>query len=208
MTIEWGDSLVFKDDFDNNGFRFTAALISLLNGPDGPKLVATKGDSFRDSGQPLFYAQPDITKDGLKLLVMNQIPIKEGSVPIYSSAVYLDEYIEEFIEITNHPTVSLQGFSEYPNTTTSGNKDGKIKVTETLSNGQEVEYEYTIPITVTENAPIGNDLIYRQNDGISQNILDNVKNYQRESQNISEKRLTINLTSCWPNDTGILLKIQ
>ncbi|MCZ4370059.1 hypothetical protein O3Q50_13475 [Enterococcus lactis] len=60
VTIEWGNSLVFKDDF-NNGFNYTAASISLLNGSDGPKLVATKGDGFRTSGQVLFYARPDIT---------------------------------------------------------------------------------------------------------------------------------------------------
>ncbi|HGF7742860.1 TPA: hypothetical protein QFM57_002586, partial [Enterococcus faecium] len=60
VIIEWGNSLVFKDDF-NNGFNFTAASISVLNGPDGPKLMATKGDGFRNSGQVLFYASPDIT---------------------------------------------------------------------------------------------------------------------------------------------------
>ncbi|WP_213183265.1 BspA family leucine-rich repeat surface protein, partial [Enterococcus lactis] len=61
VEIEWGNSIVFKDDFNNNGFRFTAASISLLKGPNGPQLVATRGDGFRNAGSVLFYARPDIT---------------------------------------------------------------------------------------------------------------------------------------------------
>ncbi len=208
----------------------------------------------------------EITDTGYNVLFFNQLTVQSGNVSIYTTKEYFDQHVTDFLDTEKYPTVSVKGFSEYPDTTSPGRKEGKIKVAETLSNGQEVEYEYTVPITVTEGSltisvpetleyedirlsskeqlgqrkiekpagfqvtdsrgtgkqggwyitakseatedeSIGNYLIYRQNDGTSQNLVDNVKIYQQESQDVSERPLTIDLTSWWSNDTGILLKL-
>ena len=208
----------------------------------------------------------EITDTGYNVLFFNQLKARSGIVSIYTTKEYFDQHVTDFLDTEEYSTVTVKGFSEYPDTTSSGRKEGKIKVAETLSNGQEVEYEYTVPITVTEgsltisvpgtleyedirlsskeqigqrkiekpagfqvtdsrgsgkqggwyitakseateDASIGNYLIYRQNDGTSQKLLDNIKIYQQERQVVSEKPLTIDITSWWSTDTGILLKL-
>ncbi|EIR8763043.1 hypothetical protein LT312_002707 [Enterococcus faecalis] len=90
----------------------------------------------------------ELTSNGLVLLHVNQLTPKVGKVPIYSAKQYLDEHITDYIDLKGYSNISVKGFSEYPKTTSSGEKKAKILVEETLTTGKKVQYEYEVTINV------------------------------------------------------------
>lgn len=122
-----------------------------------PKMISL----YKNNEESIPYEQNDlnssssyyeITDSGFNLLFFNQLITKEGEVPSYTTHEYLDEHVKDYVDSEKYPSVRVNGFSEYPDTTTSGEKEGKIKVAEILQNGKEVEYEYTVKIKVTEGS--------------------------------------------------------
>ncbi|HGV8438815.1 TPA: hypothetical protein I0I20_RS14420, partial [Enterococcus faecium] len=59
----------------------------------------------------------------------------------------------------------------------------------------------------SEETSIDDYLIYKQINGVSENLTDMVKIHQEEVQRDPEGPLTVDLTSWWTDSSGILLKI-
>ncbi|HGF7866428.1 TPA: hypothetical protein QFL65_002434, partial [Enterococcus faecium] len=354
VEIEWGNSIVFKDDFNNNGFRFTAASISLLKGPNGPQLVATRGDGFRNAGSVLFYARPDITiysksldtvvtrirettssqhpndvrnrwnglfeelgnqlnygdilgikvnqsygsnanqngkntwvsrenelvtetegfdtayyeltEDGLKLLELSAYPNKQNvdygtdvekidytnyvkDVKIGEVVVPKEQYtaklVGEFdtskpgeqtikvevtlkedpthkiqvdvpVEIEGTLTIEVPDTLEFQDVKLSKKeqigqrkteKPTGFKVTDSRGTGKQGGWYVTAQAITAEEIGIDDYLIYKQINGVSENLTDTVKIHQQEEQGNTEGPLTVDLTSWWTDSSGILLKI-
>lgn len=91
-----------------------------------------------------------ITEDGFKVLNFNQLESKSVSIPIYSTQEYLEEHIEDYIDLKGYKNLSVKEFSQYPNTKSSGTQKGKIIVEELLSTGKKVQYEYEVTFTIQE----------------------------------------------------------
>ena len=354
VEIKWGNSLVFKDDYNKNGFNFTAASISLLNGPKGPQLVATKGDGFRNAGAVQFYARPDITiysksldtvvtqfsetnttqhpkevmnrwngifeelgdnlkygdilgvkvnqsyssntnqngkntwvsrdnklvtetegfdtayyeitKDGLKLLSLNALPNKQTidygtdsgkidytnyvkDVKIGEVVVPKEQYTVKLVgdfnttkpgeqtiqvevslkedpthkvdvvvpvEVTGTLTIEVPDTLEFQDVKLAKKeqigqrkteKPAGFKVTDNRGSGKQGGWYVTAQAITTDKTSIEDYLIYKQINGVSENLTDLVKIHQQEVQNESEGPLTVDLTSWWTANSGILLKI-
>ncbi|EHK9937605.1 BspA family leucine-rich repeat surface protein, partial [Enterococcus faecium] len=353
VIVEWGNSLVFRDDF-NNGFSFTAASISLLNGTDAPKLVATKGDGFRDLGEVFFYALPDITiysksldtvvtrirettrlqhpndvrnrwnglfeelgnqlnygdilgikvnqsygsnanqngkntwvsrenelvtetegfdtayyeltEDGLKLLELSAHPNKQNvdygtdvekidytnyvkDVKIGEVVVPKEQYtaklvgefdtskpgeqtikvevalqedpthktqVEVPIDIVGTLTIEVPDALEFQEVKLANKEQiGKrksekptgFKVTDSRGTGKQGGWYVTAQAITAEEIGIDDYLIYKQINGVSENLTDTVKIHQQEEQGNTEGPMTVDLTSWWTDSSGILLKI-
>lgn len=95
--------------------------------------------------QSIYY---EITKEGYKTLHLNHLDTKNASIPIYSTEEYLDDHINDYIDLKGYPNISVKEFSQYPNTKASGQQKGKIIVEETLTTGKKVQYEYEITFTI------------------------------------------------------------
>lgn len=91
-----------------------------------------------------------ITKNGFKVLNFNQLKGKTTNIPIYSTEEYLDEHINEYIDLRGYTNISIKEFSQYPNTKASGQQKGKIIVEETSTTGKNVQYEYEVTFTIGE----------------------------------------------------------
>lgn len=92
----------------------------------------------------------EITKSGYNPLHFNHLGINNSIIPIYSTKSYLDEHIEDYIDLKGYDNVSVKEFSQYPNTRSSGSQTGKIVVEELLSTGKKVQYEYEVTFTIQE----------------------------------------------------------
>ncbi|MBF2613144.1 hypothetical protein [Listeria welshimeri] len=90
----------------------------------------------------------EITKNGFKQLNFNQLKTKDITIPIYTSEQYLNEHINNYIDLKGYSNISVKGFSQYPNTKASGQQKGKIIVEETLEIGKKVQYEYEVTFTI------------------------------------------------------------
>ncbi len=90
----------------------------------------------------------EITNHGFRLLFFNQLKLRESTVPIYSNTDYLDNKVSEFIEKHDYESIKIKGFSVFPDTTTAGKKEAKVRVEEKLSNGKIIEYDYNVFVNV------------------------------------------------------------
>lgn len=101
--------------------------------------------AYNDVKKAVYY---EITTSGYRPLHFNQLTPKTGKIPIYSTNKYLDEHVKDYIDLKGYSNINLKGFSEYPDTTSSGDKRAKILVEETLTTGKKVQYEYEVTINV------------------------------------------------------------
>ncbi|MGG5337680.1 hypothetical protein IGJ48_000344 [Enterococcus pernyi] len=100
---------------------------------------------YNDDKKSVYY---EITTSGYRPLHFNQLTPKTGKIPIYSTNQYLDEHVTDYINLNGYSNINVKGFSEYPDTTSSGEKKAKIIVDETLNSGKKVEYEYEVTLNV------------------------------------------------------------
>jgi len=91
-----------------------------------------------------------ITENGFKILNFNQLNNKSVSIPIYSTKAYLDEHINDYIDLRGYENISVKEFSQYPDTKSSGQKKGRIIIEELLTTGKKVQFEYEVTFTVGE----------------------------------------------------------
>ena len=99
------------------------------------------------SKQSIYY---EITKDGYKTLHLNHLQVNNSSIPIYSTKAYLDEHINDYIDLKGYKNISIKEFSQYPDTRSSGQKKGRIIIEELLTTGKKVQFEYEVTFTVGE----------------------------------------------------------
>ncbi|MBE9897074.1 hypothetical protein G8C15_17235, partial [Enterococcus casseliflavus] len=90
----------------------------------------------------------ELSKGGLVLLHINQLSTNSIEVPMNSSKEYLDEHVEELINMNGHEGIKVIGFSEYPDTSRVGEQKGKVLVEEELTSGGAAQYEYDVKINV------------------------------------------------------------
>lgn len=101
--------------------------------------------AYNDDKKSVYY---EITTSGYRPLHFNQLTPKTGKIPIYSTNQYLDEHVTDYIDLKGYSNITVKGFTEYPGTTSSGDKRAKILVEETLTTGKKVQYEYEVTINV------------------------------------------------------------
>ncbi|HAP3815541.1 TPA: hypothetical protein IUT93_002902, partial [Enterococcus faecalis] len=118
----------------------------------------SKVDWYHDGGkQPwagidgiksIYY---EITKVGYRPLHFNHLkPKKDIKIPIYTTKEELDKNVNDYIDLNGNTDVKIKGFSQYPDTKTSGVQKGKIVVEEKLNSGKTIQYEYEVTFTVGE----------------------------------------------------------
>jgi hypothetical protein len=91
----------------------------------------------------------EITKDGYRPLHFNHLkPKKDIKIPIYTTQEDLDKKVNDYIDLNGNSDVIIKGFSQYPDTTVSGEQKGKILAEETLTTGKIIQYEYEVTFTV------------------------------------------------------------
>ncbi|EME8127730.1 hypothetical protein MZM66_002616, partial [Enterococcus faecium] len=82
-----------------------------------------------------------------------------------------------------------------------------FKVTDSRGTGKQGGWYVTAQAITAEEIGIDDYLIYKQINGVSENLTDTVKIHQQEEQGNTEGPLTVDLTSWWTDSSGILLKI-
>ncbi|MDT6294775.1 hypothetical protein NNM10_12850, partial [Enterococcus faecium] len=82
-----------------------------------------------------------------------------------------------------------------------------FKVTDSRGTGKQGGWYVTAQAIASEETSIDDYLIYKQINGVSENLTDMVKIHQEEVQRDPEGPLTVDLTSWWTDSSGILLKI-
>lgn len=102
---------------------------------------------YNEGKNSVYY---EITSKGYRPLHFNQLNPTVGIVPMYSSHKYFDDWLSFFLKNDGYETVTVKGFTKYPDTTTSGDKQAKIRVEEKLSNGKVINYDYEVKIIVKE----------------------------------------------------------
>lgn len=115
---------------------------------DRPWSYLIENEVFNDYTEYNNMTYYELTKNGYRPLHINHLNVSNGSVPVYSNKQYMDTYVTEFIDLGIHDSVTIKGFTEYPDTTSSGDKRAKILVEETLTTGKKVHYEYETTINV------------------------------------------------------------
>ncbi|HGV8438598.1 hypothetical protein AAK913_13540 [Enterococcus faecium] len=153
LMNEWNEGLttVSKDLNYGNIISFTVNKYTSSNTNfNGSNTWVSRNEELTKETEGFPIAYYELTKNGLSLLHINQLRTKEINIPIYTSKEYLDNHINDFIDDSQFETVQIKGFSQYPDTTSSGEKGAKIKVSEELISGKEVEYEYKINLTIEE----------------------------------------------------------
>lgn len=140
LSVKIGDVLKIY----HKQFRSYPGLVELYTG--SVKQANPNGDRHMNNDN--LYLQ--ITEDGFKILNFNQLESKSVSIPIYSTQEYLEEHIEDYIDLKGYKNLSVKEFSQYPNTKSSGTQKGKIIVEELLSTGKKVQYEYEVTFTIQE----------------------------------------------------------
>lgn len=113
---------------------------------------SVKSIPYKDNSLTSNTTYYEITASGYQLLFLNQLGTKTATVPIYTNKSYFDQHVSEYIDLKGHSKISVKGFSKYPDTTSPGQKSGKVIVEEPLSNGKKAQFEYEITFTVGEGS--------------------------------------------------------
>ncbi|WP_285017215.1 hypothetical protein [Lactococcus garvieae] len=115
---------------------------------DNKWVMRDEQQQFESLGKQSIYYE--ITKDGYKTLHLNHLEAKNLSIPIYSTKEYLNEHINDYIDLRGYKNISVKEFSQYPDTKSSGQKKGQIIIEELLTTGKKVQFEYEVTFTVGE----------------------------------------------------------
>ncbi|MGX7173946.1 hypothetical protein [Enterococcus ratti] len=114
---------------------------------DNKWVMRDEVQQFESEGKGTVYYE--ITTNGYRILHVNHLEVVSPTIPIYTTEEYLNDHVAQYIDLNGHSDVRIVGFSQYPNTTVSGEQKGKILVEETLTTGQNVQYEYEVTFSVT-----------------------------------------------------------
>lgn len=113
----------------------------------------------------------EITKNGYLFLNFNQLLPNNPRIPINTTTEYLDEHINEYINIDGYPNIHIKKFLNYPNTNNLGNSKGTILVEEKLTEtGKSVEYVYDVNFDVYDLPTINVNFLNELNEVIAESI--------------------------------------
>lgn len=101
--------------------------------------------TYNDGKTSVYY---ETTKSGFKPLDIDKLSVKRQTINFGMSKNELDKNLKNYLSIDGYEKLKLVKFTEYPDTSIQGTTNGRIQVTETLSSGKKITYEYTIPFQV------------------------------------------------------------
>ncbi|MGL9795980.1 putative mucin/carbohydrate-binding domain-containing protein [Enterococcus sp. DIV1283b] len=116
---------------------------------DPTKNAVTENEQFVSNGGEVYY---EITAGGYRALNINKLTTSSHTISQGMTESELDSQLAEFLDVSSVENINLDRFVQYPDTSVVGTTIGRIRVTETLSTGKTVSYDYEISFTV-ENAP-------------------------------------------------------
>ncbi|WP_301356960.1 InlB B-repeat-containing protein [Enterococcus spodopteracolus] len=155
FSVEGGDLVKILDGFGTNR-RLSVAkgeIVEIFHAEVNGRL-----DNFKDNVvQPRISdnrSRYQITANGFERLNIDRLNPREQKATLGMSREDMDRQIGRYLDISQYPTLKIEGFTQYPNTSKEGATTGKIVVSESLVNGETATWEYTIPFVVESDLAI------------------------------------------------------
>lgn len=117
---------------------------------DPTKNAVTENEQFVSNGGEVYY---EITAAGYRALNINKLTTSSHTILQGTTESELDSRLAEFLDVSSVENINLDRFVQYPDTSVIGTTSGTIRVTETLSTGKTVSYDYEISFTVGNTPP-------------------------------------------------------
>lgn len=117
---------------------------------DPTKNAVTENEQFVSNGGEVYY---EITAAGYRALNINKLTTSSHTILQGTTESELDSRLAEFLDVSSIENINLDRFVQYPDTSVIGTTSGTIRVTETLSTGKTVSYDYEISFTVGNTPP-------------------------------------------------------
>lgn len=95
-----------------------------------------------------------ITANGFERINIDRLNPSEQKTVLGMSREDMDRQIGRYLDISQYPTLKIEGFTQYPDTSKEGTTTGKIVVSESLVNGEKATWEYTVPFVVESDPAI------------------------------------------------------
>lgn len=155
FSVEGGDLVKILDGFGTNR-RLSVAkgeIVEIFHAEVNGRL-----DNFKDNVvQPRISdkrSRYQITANGFERLNIDRLNPREQKAALGMSREDMDRQIGRYLDISQYPTLKIEGFTQYPDTSKEGATTGKIVVSEALVNGETATWEYTIPFMVESDLAI------------------------------------------------------
>ncbi|MDM8213242.1 hypothetical protein QUW13_05080 [Enterococcus hirae] len=94
----------------------------------------------------------EITARGYRPLAINQLTPKTLSVGYGATHAAIDHLLANAIDTAGYQNITVEKFTEYPDTTVSGQTTTKVLVSEKLQSGKKATYIYEVPVTVEQGS--------------------------------------------------------
>lgn len=149
----------------------------------------TENEQFVSNGGEVYY---EITANGYRALNINKLTTSSHMILQGMTESELDSRLAEFLDVSSVENINLDRFVQYPDTSVIGTTSGTIRVTETLSTGKTVSYDYEITFTV-ENAPPTADPIAQElylGESLPDSPMDLLENVSDDRDDPSELKAT------------------
>ncbi len=131
LSVNYGDVIKAKEAEGKIGYSQDSTYIGL---------------SKYKNPKEIFF---EVTQNGFSPLSVNQLIPKKMTVAYGSKNTEIDSELKKTIDTDGNSDITVEKFSQYPDTTKVGNQIAKVLVSEKLTTtGKKVEYEYEIPVTV------------------------------------------------------------
>ena len=156
---------------------------------DPTKNAVTENEQFVSNGGEVYY---EITANGYRALNINKLTTSSHMILQGMTESELDSRLAEFLDVSSVENINLDRFVQYPDTSVIGTTSGTIRVTETLSTGKTVSYDYEITFTV-ENAPPTADPIAQElylGESLPDSPMDLLENVSDDRDDPSELKAT------------------
>lgn len=115
-------------------------------------------DNFKDNVvQPRISdnrSRYQITANGFERLNIDRLNPREQKIVLGMSHEDMDRQIGRYLDISQYPTLKIEGFTQYPDTAKEGMTTGKIVVSEPLVNGETATWEYPVSFVVESDPAI------------------------------------------------------
>ncbi|MBO0452975.1 hypothetical protein [Candidatus Enterococcus murrayae] len=103
-------------------------------------------ESMTDQTGGLNSVYYELTESGYRPLVVNQTTGIEAEITRHTTDTELDACVSDYLDLPNG--VAIVGFEEYPDRSSLGETQGKIKVEEQLLSGKKIQYEVEVDFSV------------------------------------------------------------
>jgi uncharacterized protein YggL (DUF469 family) len=124
------------------------------NSHNDPVINNRRWNILRENGEKVDYSNGfhdiyyEITELGYRPLVINHARVRTGITNLQETDEQLDQRIEEFIEIPEG--IDSVAFVSYPDRSSTGTSTGTIRVSQTSTIENAIEFDYEVEFTVEE----------------------------------------------------------